>query len=381
MPYLASIPDYRLAARRRLPRFLFEYIDGGAFSEQTLARNELDMQTLSLRQRVLSGVGTVELATQFLGQNLSMPVILGPVGLAGLSARRGEVQAARAAQRAGVPFTLSTVGVCTLEEVARAVPGNLWFQLYVTRDRGFMRTMLARARAAGYRTLVFTVDMPVPGIRYRDRRSGLAGGSPWRRRLKRAGQALCRPRWSYDVGLRGRPLSLGHVASVLGGRAGVTEFWEWMGRNFDPTVSWRDIEEVRAAWDGPLILKGILDAEDARVAVQAGAQGVVVSNHGGRQLDGAPSSIQALPAIADAVGDRLALLLDGGVRSGADVVRALALGARAVLIARPWVWALGARGQAGVEQMLQLLREEITVAMALTGVARVDAVTPSVLAR
>ena len=369
--FAANVMDYREAARRRLPRFLFEYIDGGAFAETTLARNVSDLAATALRQRVMGGVGETDLATEVLGERLTMPVVLGPIGLAGLTVRRGETQAVRAAERAGVPFTLSTMSVCTLEEVAGAATRPFWFQLYLTRDRGFMREMLARAKAAGCKVLVFTVDMPVPGIRYRDMRSGLSAGGPIARRLKRFTQAMMRPAWAWDVGLCGMPHTLGHVTAALKRPAGVEEFWRWVGGNFDASVTWRDFDDVRSAWDGPLIAKGILDPDDARAAVAAGADGVVVSNHGGRQLDGALSSIRALPSVAAAVSDKAAVFMDGGVRTGADVVRALALGADAVLLGRAWVWALAARGQAGVAHVLSILEKEMRVAMALTGATRI----------
>lgn len=368
----ANVLDYRIAAEAKLPRFLFEYIDGGAFAESTLAHNVADLSELPLKQHILGGVGETDISTTLFGQKASLPVALAPVGLAGLIARRGEIQAARAAIKAGVPFTLSTVSVCTLEEVRRSVEGPFWFQLYVMRDRGFMHAMLERAKAAGCTALQFTVDMPVPGIRYRDIRSGLAGGGPLARRLKRFAQILKRPAWAWDVGLHGRPHTLGHVASALGSKAGVDEFWAWMERNFDPTVTWKDIEAIRAVWDGPLIIKGILHPDDARAAVDVGAEGIIVSNHGGRQLDGALSSIRALPSIAAAVGERTTVLMDGGIRTGADVVRALCLGADGVLIGRPWAWALAADGQRGVTHVLKILEKEIRVAMALVGASKIS---------
>lgn len=371
----ANIADYRILARRRLPRFLFEYIDGGAFTEYTLHRNVSDFEDLPLKQKILGGVGDTNIATTLLRQNLSMPVILAPIGLAGLNARRGEIPACQAAQAAGVPFILSTMSICTMEEVRKhAQP--FWFQLYVMRDRGFMKAMLARAKEAGCKAMLFTVDMPVPGIRYRDMRSGLSAGGPIARRLKRFGQALARPGWAWDVGLLGGPLTLGHVVSALGGKAGIEEFWAWAGRNFDPTVTWKDIAAIRELWDGPLIVKGILDPDDANAAADIGVEGIVVSNHGGRQLDGALSSIRALPSIAKAVGHRTTVLMDGGIRNGADIVRALCLGARGVMIGRAWAWALAARGGAGVAHVLQILEKEMRVAMALTGAARISDLGP-----
>ncbi len=366
-----SVSDYRELARRRLPRFLFEYIDGGSYDELTLARNLSDLRQVELRQRVLRDVAHLDLSATLFGRQVSMPVALAPIGIAGMNARRGEVQAARAAQAAGVPFTLSTVSVCALGEVATQVHKPIWFQLYMIRDRGFMRDLLARALEAGCDALMFTVDMPVSGVRYRDYRSGLAGAPGLVGATRRFGQALCRPRWMIDVGLRGRPHSLGNVAPAMGNKAGLNDFFRWVGENFDPSISWQDLDFIRAQWTKPLIIKGILDADDARSAAALGADGLVVSNHGGRQLDGVPSTARALPAIADAVGDRLTILADGGVRSGLDVVRMLALGARGVLLGRAWAYALAGAGGAGVAHVLQIIESEIRVAMALTGCKRI----------
>ncbi len=371
--------DYRALARRRLPKFLFEYVDGGAYAEVTLERNRADLEKIELRQRVMQDVSGIDLSTTLFGRHYSMPVGLAPIGIAGLNARRGEVQAVRAANRRDVPFCLSTVGACPVEEVARAAAAPFWFQLYMIRDRGFMRDLLQKAKAAGCEVLVFTVDMPVPGTRYRDYRSGLAGAPGALGALRRLWQAMLRPRWAWDVGIRGRPLGLGNVAPVLEGRSGLEDFFAWMKQNFDPSINWRDLEFVREQWEGPLVIKGILDVEDARAAHDHGADGIIVSNHGGRQLDGVPSTARALPAIAQAVGDRMPVLADGGIRSGLDVVRMLALGADGVLLGRAWVYALAGRGQAGVEHLLQLIANEMRVAMALTGVTRIDALDARVL--
>ena len=367
----ASALDYRELARRRLPRFLFEYIDGGSYAEVTLRRNVADLEQIALRQRVLRDVADLELTTELFGQTLAMPVVLSPVGLSGMYARRGEVQAARAAEAAGVPFCLSTVGVCSIEEIARGTTKPFWFQLYMIRDRAFMRDLLATARAAGCSTLVFTVDMPVAGSRYRDLRSGLTGAAGVTGALQRIWQAAQRPGWAWDVGLHGRPHSLGNVAPVLGGKSGIDDFFAWLGANFDPGISWKDLDFIREQWSGPLIIKGVLDVEDAREAVKLGADGLVVSNHGGRQLDGVLSTARALPPIADAVGGDLTVLVDGGVRSGLDVVRMLALGAKGVLLGRAWAYALAGGGQAGVAHLLRLVEAEMRVAMALTGVTSV----------
>jgi L-lactate dehydrogenase (cytochrome) len=376
-----SIGDYRELARRRLPRFLFDYIDGGSYAEVTLRRNISELEDVMLRQRVLCDVGNPDLSTTLFGQSLSLPVVLAPIGLAGLTARRGEVQAARAAQEAGVPFILSTVSACPLDEVATATTRPFWFQLYMIRDRAFMRDLLARARAAACSALVFTVDMPVPGSRYRDYRSGLAGAPGLAGSLRRVAQALGRPRWAWDVGINGRPHQLGNVAPVLGDKTGLEDFFAWMRGNFDPQVSWQDLDWIRSEWNGPLIVKGILDVEDARHAAERGADGIVVSNHGGRQLDGVPATALALPPIAAAVGDRTTLLVDGGVRSGLDVVRMLALGAKGVLLGRAWAYALAGAGQAGVAHMLKLIEAEMRVAMALTGVTRVASIDQEILVR
>ncbi|WP_291835843.1 FMN-dependent L-lactate dehydrogenase LldD [Brevundimonas sp.] len=377
----ASIGDYRELARRRLPRFLFEYIDGGSYSETTLRRNVSDLQDIALRQRVLRDVSNIDLSTTLFGQKSALPVALAPIGLAGMNARRGEVQAARAAAAFGVPFTLSTVSACPIGEVAKGSPAPFWFQLYMIRDRAFMKDLLTRAAEAGCPALVFTVDMPVPGSRYRDLRSGLAGAPGLAGDVRRIWQAVQRPAWAWEVGINGRPHALGNVAPVLGDGSGLEDFFAWMRNNFDPSVTWSDLEWVRDQWKGPLIIKGLLDPEDARAAVDLGADGLVVSNHGGRQLDGALSSARALPAIAEAVQGKVTVLADGGVRSGLDVVRMLALGADGVLIGRAWAYALAARGEAGVTHVLELLAAEMTVAMALSGVTSVDAISGTMLAR
>ena len=381
MSIVASTEDFRDLARRRLPTFLFEYIDGGSYSETTLGRNLSDLREVQLRQRVLRDIGTLDPSTELFGRKMALPVALAPIGLAGMNARRGEVQAARAAEAAGVPFCLSTVSACPIAEVAKGTSAPFWFQLYMIRDRAFMRDLLAQAREAGCDALVFTVDMPVPGSRYRDYRSGLAGASGWRGSLRRGWQAARRPHWAWNVGLHGRPHQLGNVAPVLGNNSGLEDFFAWMRNNFDPTVTWRDLEAVRADWTGPLILKGVLDVEDAREAAALGADGLVVSNHGGRQLDGVPSTARELPAIAEAVGDRLTVLADGGVRTGLDVVRMLALGAKGVLLGRAWAYALAAGGEAGVRRMLELVEAEMRVAMALTGCTNVGAIGPDILVR
>lgn len=377
----ASVTDYRELARRRLPRFLFEYIDGGSYAEQTHRRNVADLAEIALRQRVMRDVSDIDLSADLFGQRFAMPVALAPVGLTGMYARRGEVQAARAAEAAGVPFTLSTMSVCSLTEVRAAVAKPFWFQLYVMRDRGFMRDLLARAREVGCTALLLTVDMPVAGTRYRDFHSGLAGAPGFLGQIRRIAQGTQRPSWAWDVGVRGLPHTLGNVAPILGPGAGINDFFGWIGANFDPSVTWRDLDWVRAEWNGPLIVKGVLDADDAVAAASVGVNGIVVSNHGGRQLDGVLSSARALPRIADRVGDQTLVLVDGGVRSGLDVMRMLALGARGVLIGRAWAYALGARGQAGVAHVLDIMARELRVAMALTGVTRIADISSALLDR
>ena len=376
---IASVSDFRLAARRRLPKFLFEYIDGGSYGEVTLRRNEADLASIALRQRVLRDVSQVSTATELFGQRLSMPVMLGPVGLAGMYARRGEVQAARAAEAAGIPFCLSTVSACPVNEVRRAVKNPFWFQLYVIRDRAFMRDLLTLVAEEGCSTLIFTVDMPLAGARYRDQRSGLSSPSLTAAAIRRFAQAMVRPRWAWDVGLWGRPHTLGNVTAVLKGKSGLEDFFGWLAANFDPSVTWDDLGWIREIWKGPMIIKGIMDPEDALLAAKLGVQGVVVSNHGGRQLDGVVSTARALPAIVDAAGDRLTVLADGGVRSGLDVVRMLALGAKGVLLGRAWAFALAAGGEAGVRHMLDIVRKEMLVAMSLTGVTAVLQIDRQVL--
>lgn len=376
---VAAAIDYRALARKRIPRFLFEYVDGGSCAETTLRSNLSDLEEVLFRQRVLRDTSALELSTTLLGQHMRMPVALGPIGLAGMYATRGETQAACAAEQGGVPFTLSTVSVCSLGEVTASVRQPIWFQLYMMRDRGFMRELLARAEARQCSALMFTVDMPVPGSRYRDYRSGLAGAPGIRGRITRGLQALRCPGWAWSVGVRGRPHHLGNVAPLLGDRTGLEDFFAWMRTNFDSSVTWRDVAYVREHWHRPLILKGILEVEDARQAAAIGADAIVVSNHGGRQLDGAVSTARALPAISQAVAERVTVLADGGVRSGLDVLRMLALGAHGVLLGRAWVYALAARGGEGVKHLLQLIESELRVAMSLTGVRTIRDISAEIL--
>lgn len=369
---ISASTDYRAAAESRLPPFLFHYIDGGAYAEHTLKRNTADLADIALRQRVLRDMSSLSLETELFGEKLAMPVALAPVGLTGMYARRGEVQAAKAAANKGIPFTLSTVSVCPIEEVAPAIERPMWFQLYVLRDRGFMKNALERAKAAGVKTLVFTVDMPVPGARYRDAHSGMSGPNAAMRRVL---QAMVHPRWALDVGVLGKPHDLGNISVYRGAPTKLEDYIGWLGANFDPSISWKDLEWIREFWEGPMIIKGILDPEDAKDAVRFGADGIVVSNHGGRQLDGVLSTARALPAIADAVKSDITILSDSGIRNGLDVVRMLALGADSVLLGRAFVYALAAQGQAGVENLLDLIDKEMRVAMTLTGAKAIRDIT------
>ena len=374
----ASFDDDRALARRRLPRFLFDYIDGGAGAEQTLAANSAAWSTHGVRQRVLVKVDGVDTTAALLGTSCAQPLVLAPIGLAGLMARRGEVQAVRAANAAGVPFTLSTVGLCGLDEVAAAATAPFWFQLYWLRDRGLVQALLDRAWSAGCRTLIFTVDLPLAGLRHRDTRNGM-NQPGLRPRLLKAKQVLASPRWLWDVALRGRPLRLGRLDSHVPTARDLDAFRRFIDAQFDPTVTWDDLTWLRERWSGQIVLKGMLDADDARRAVAAGADALVVSNHGGRQLDGAAATATKLPAIVAAVGERTTVLVDGGVRSGVDVFRALALGARGVLIGRPWIFALAGRGEAGLAAMLARWQRELATTMALAGVTRIADIGPQQL--
>ncbi|MFB1072364.1 FMN-dependent L-lactate dehydrogenase LldD [Vibrio diabolicus] len=361
---ISASTDYRAAAKAKLPPFLFHYIDGGSYDERTLKRNTDDLGDVALRQRVLRDMTDLSLETEIFGEKLAMPIALAPVGLTGMYARRGEVQAAKAAEKKGIPFTMSTVSVCPIEEVAPAIERPMWFQLYVLKDRGFMKNVLERAKAAGVTTLVFTVDMPVPGARYRDMHSGMSGPNA---AMRRVFQAMRHPSWALDVGLLGKPHDLGNISTYRGEPTKLEDYIGWLGANFDPSISWKDLEWIRDFWDGPMVIKGILDEEDAKDAVRFGADGIVVSNHGGRQLDGVLSSAKALPSIADAVKGDLKIFMDSGIRTGLDVVRMLALGADCTLLGRSFVYALAAQGGAGVENLLDLYDKEMRVAMTLTG--------------
>ncbi|PQO98673.1 L-lactate dehydrogenase [Massilia phosphatilytica] len=374
---ISSATDYRAAARRVLPPFLFHYLDGGAGAEETLRANVDDLQSVRLRQRVMRGSEQLDLGVEWFGQRYDLPIPLAPVGLTGMYARRGEVQAVRAACHRNIPFIQSTVSVCPLAEVAAQASTPIWFQLYVLKDRGFMRDVMKRASDLGATTLVFTVDMPVPGARYRDAHSGMSGPNT---ALRRVIQAMLHPRWALDVGPRGRPHDLGNISAYRGRATGLQDYIGWLGANFDPAIGWRDLEWIRDEWKGNLVIKGILDRGDARDALAFGADGIVVSNHGGRQLDGALSTARALPGIAEVVKDRMTIFADGGVRTGTDVFRMLALGADGVLIGRAFVYALAAQGQAGVERLFAILEKDMRTNMVLTGAKSVREIGPHLLA-
>ena len=380
MAKAASVGDFRALAKARLPHFLFEYIDGGSYDEVTLRRNVDDLQAIALKQRVLRDVSAIDVTTELFGAKWSLPVGLGPVGMSGMYARRGEVQAARAAKAAGVPFSLSTLSVCPVREIASELKSPFWLQLYIIKDRAFLKEMLAIGRDAGCSALLLTVDLPVSGSRYRDVRSGLAVPASARASFRRFCQSVLRPSWAWSVGIHGRPHTLGNLEPVLGARTGLEDYFGWIADNFDPSITWADLAWVREQWPGPIVIKGILDPDDAREAMNHGADGIVVSNHGGRQLDGALSTGRSLPAVANAVNGRIPVLVDGGVRSGLDVARMLALGADFVLLGRAWAYALAADGERGVRQMLTLVEAELRVAMALTGCSKVSEIGREVLA-
>lgn len=360
-----TIDDLKTQAKRRVPRMFFDYADSGSWTQSTYFANEADFQALKFRQRVAVDMTNRSLVSTMIGQEVSMPVAIAPTGFGGMQHADGEMLGARAARDAGIPFTLSTMSICSIEDVAEATGGApFWFQLYVMQDRKFMYSLIDRAKAAGCSALVLTLDLQILGQRHKDARNGLA--APPRMTLNSLMQLAARPRWCLSMlGTRRRTFRniVGHAESV----GDLSSLSSWTAEQFDPKLNWADIEWIRERWGGKLILKGILDAEDARMAAETGADAIIVSNHGGRQLDGAPSSISALPAIVEAVGERIEVHMDGGIRSGQDVLRALCMGAKGVYIGRPWLYGLGAGGQAGVTRALDIIRTELDITMALCG--------------
>jgi len=377
MKNMACIEDLRQTARRKVPIAFFEYVESGSYAEQTLGANRADLERITLRQRILVDVSRRSTNTTILGEPVSLPLALAPIGLCGMQHGDGEILACRAAQEAGIPFCLSTMSICSIEDVAAAVGKPFWFQLYVMKDRGFVRALVERAAAAKCSALVLTVDLQVLGQRHRDVRNGLT--VPPELRIKNVIDIATKPAWALSI-LRGKRKTFGNLAGHIRGMEDVTSLSQWTSTQFDATLSWKDVEWIAGLWPGKLILKGILDVEDARTAVKSGAAALVVSNHGGRQLDGAPSSISALPPIADAVGSSIEILFDGGIRSGQDVMRALAVGARACLSGRAYIYGLGAAGQAGVAHAIEIIRKELDISMALTGVTSVADIDRRVIA-
>ena len=375
-----SVDDYQKKAKKRLPNFLFDYIEGGANAEETLHLNTSDFKNFKLKQFVMRDVSKVSTSTTLLGEKISMPLALAPIGMAGLFARRGEIQAAQAAKNNNVPYTLSTVGVCSVEEVNKATNHPFWFQLYMLRDRGLVLEMLNRAQAAGCTTLVFTVDLALPGLRLRDFRNGMLDGGT-KGKISQAAQLITRPHWLYDVGIKGKPHSLGNLKHKVTSPNDLDDYKAFVDSQFDPSATWDDIAWLRKHWQGNILIKGIMEASDAQEAVNVGADGIVISNHGGRQLDGTSSTITKLPSIVDAIGNQTEILLDGGIRNGVDVVKALALGAKGVLIGRPWVYAMAAHGESGVNKLLTLFQKEIASTMGLMGVDSIDKITSDLIER
>jgi L-lactate dehydrogenase (cytochrome) len=376
MKNITCIEDLREIARRKVPRAFFDYTEAGSYAQETLRANREDMERIKLRQRVLVDMSERNLSTTILGESVPLPLALAPVAMTGLVHGDGEILACRAAHQAGIPYTLSTMSICSIEDVAAAVQNPFWFQLYVMRDRGFVRSMVERAAAANCSALVVTVDLQVLGQRHCDIKNGLS--VPPEIKLKNIIDMATKPGWVLSV-LRGKRRTFGNLAGHVRGMDNVTSLAQWTATQFDQALSWKDIEWIKSLWPGKLILKGILDVEDAKLATKTGASAIVVSNHGGRQLDGAPSSISMLPKIADAVGSEIEVMFDGGIRSGQDVMRALALGARSCLIGRSYIYGLGAGGQVGVSKAIEIIRKELDVTMALTGVKSIKEIDPRVL--
>ena len=369
MRTMTCIEDLRQSARRKVPRAFFDYAEGGAYAEQTLRANCADLERITLRQRILVDVAHRSTKTTILGEPVALPLALAPVGLCGMQHGDGEILACRAAHQAGIPFCLSTMSICSIEDVAAAVDKPFWFQLYVMKDRGFVRALIERATAAKCSALVLTLDLQVFGQRHRDIKNGMT--VPPELRIKNLIDIATKPAWALSV-LRGKRKTFGNIAGHIRGMENVNVLSQWIAGQFDAALNWKDVEWIASLWPGKLILKGILDVEDARIAAKTGAAALVVSNHGGRQLDGAASSISMLPPIVDAVGSDIEIMFDGGIRSGQDLMRAIALGARACLSGRAYIYGLGAGGQAGVARAIEIIRNELDVTMALTGVTSVD---------
>jgi L-lactate dehydrogenase (cytochrome) len=376
MPVVTCIDDLRTLAKRRVAKAIFDYVDRGSYSEATLRANRADLESLALRQRVGIDVDRRSTRSTMIGHEVAMPVGLAPVGLTGLNWADGEILAARAAERFGVPFTLSTMSICSIEDVAQAVGKPFWFQLYVMRDRGFAASLIERARAAKCSALVLTLDLQIQGQRHQDLKNGLA--VPPKLTAATLLDVMCKPGWARNV-LSGKRKSFGNLEGRIPSAKSLTTLSQWIAGQFDPTLSWKDVEWVKKQWGGKLVLKGILEPEDATTAASLGVDAIVVSNHGGRQLDGTISSIRALPEIVDVVKDKTEVWFDGGIRSGQDVLRALALGAKGTLIGRAFAYGLGAMGEAGVTRALELIRAELDVTMALCGLREVKEASPKIL--
>jgi L-lactate dehydrogenase (cytochrome) len=376
MKNVTCVEDLHQIAKRKVPQAFFEYAEAGSYTESTLRANLADINNVKLRQRVLVNVENRDTSTTICGEKFSVPVVLSPIGMLGMQHGDGEILACRAAHAAGIQFTLSTMSICSIEDVAAAVHKPFWFQLYVIRDRGFMKDLISRALAADCSALVLTVDLQVLGQRHRDIKNGLT--VPPQIRLKSLFDIATKPAWAWSI-LKGKRKTFGNLAGHVKGMDDVTSLSTWTAQQFDPTLNWSDIEFIKSLWPRTLILKGIMDVEDARIAAKCGAHAIVCSNHGGRQLDGASSSIAMLPKIADAVGDDLEVLFDGGVRTGMDIERAIALGARGCFVGRSYVWGLGAHGQAGVTKTIDIFKKELDISMALTGVSSIAEIGPNVL--
>jgi len=380
----ANTADFRLLAKKRLPLQLFDYIDGGSYQETTLASNIDAFSQLALRQRILKDVSLIDLSSKLFNSSLNMPLILGPVGLAGCYARRGEQQALKAANKHNIPFCLSTVGICSIEELHAQTNQEFWFQLYVIKDRSYALNLLKRAEQAGCKTLILTVDLPVLAERYRDIRNGLSSSetrSTLLGKFKRGFDIASHPNWLWDVAINGKPLTFGNLTNAVPGANSLDDFKGWVDSQFDASMTWQDLGWIRDNWSGNLIIKGILDSEDAKEAVKLGADAIVVSNHGGRQLDSAPATLTVLPEIAKTVGQQCRIIVDGGIRSGLDVVKALALGADACMLGRAWAYALAANGGRGVNQLLNIFENEMRVAMALTGVTTIKDISKNIIVK